>query len=160
TNYIRNRLAHSELTTWTVVLVSVQQGTPYRVHQYDIGLTTRTPLEDLEDRIAEEGLYSIKRVLNPPDEWIDFSSADRDEARAKAVEEWKQDPGKRKTEPDEPSGLVVRRSRAVERGLLIVYPIEPPTPYREDALRRGRALTERPIIGFAASFPASPRAPA
>jgi hypothetical protein len=154
--YIRGRVAVGELTDWTVVLVSVDE--PGRQSAVlggrPVGLTKREVDPDQEYKV-KDGSYSIRRILNPPDEWIDFNRAQQDEALRRTIEAWRINPGRRQTEPDRPSGLVVRRMRPVTKGLLIIYPLEPP---REEL--RSDAVTDQTVIGFAVSFPHSPDAPA
>ena len=154
--YIRGRVAVGELVDWTVVLVSVtgQGRQPAMIGGRAVGLTHREVLEELEDRVRS-GFYSIRRILNPPDEWIDFSADEQAAALARSIDEWHNNPGRRASEPDRPSGWVVRRMRPVTNGLLILYPLEPP---REEL--RGDDTTDGAMIGFAVSFPHSPDAPA
>jgi hypothetical protein len=45
----------------------------------------------------------------------------------------------------------------VDRGLLVLYPVEPPAA--PEGFRLAVELTSKPIIGFLASFPHSPGAP-
>jgi hypothetical protein len=153
--YIRGRVAEGELTQWTVALVSV--GSPGadspRIGGWAVGLTHREVLEELEDRVRD-GFYSIRRILNPPDEWIDFTLEEESEALQRSIDEWRINPGRRRSEPNRPSGWVVRRMRPVTDGLLIIYPLDPP---RDDL--RSDATTDKAIIGFAVSFPHSPDAP-
>lgn len=155
-SYINNRVGSGELLDWSVVLVSVT-GSPNgseEIGGHYVGLTKRTVLSGLEDRVAE-GLYSIRRILNPPDEWIDFSDAEVVEALEETRRVWRADPGTRQTEPDRPSGQVIRRARPDTRGLLIVYPLAPPA----EELRLGDDVHEGSLVGFAVSFPHSPSAP-
>ena len=155
--YIRNRFGVGELTTWTVALISASAAgkIPYSLGGCDINLTQRSPSTDRADKI-HEGLYSIGRIVNPPDEWIDFTHAEYLDAKEKTQRRWTGNPGRRKTMPSEPSGLVIRRCRPVTNGLLLIYPLEPVSSELRDG---DPGVTERPIMGFAVSFPWSPDAP-
>ena len=71
--------------------------------------------------------------------------------RKKALEEtqrrWRMNPGRtrRKEDPDTPSGLVLRDMRPSQRGLMLIYPLDP-----------GPAgMADTPVIGYAISFPGS-----
>lgn len=155
-SYIRNRVVAGELTEWTVVLVSAS-GHPSGeavIAGHHVGLTKRSVSPGLQDRVAE-GLYSIRRILNPPDEWIDFSPAEVTEALEETRRAWRREPGRRESEPDRPSGVIVRRGRPPTRGLLIIYPLVPPG----EELAAGAEVHDGALVGFAVSFPHSPAAP-
>ncbi len=154
--YVNNRVAAGELVDWTVVLVSVTDAPNGSavVGGRTVGLTKRTVLSGLQDRVRD-GLYSIRRILNPPDEWIDFSGAEVDEALAATRRAWRADPGTRVNEPDRPSGTVIRNARPPTRGHLVIYPLAPPS----EELAAGGDVHTGPMIGFAVSFPHSPAAP-
>jgi hypothetical protein len=154
--YIRNRVAANELVDWTVVLVSAQDKKEQsEIGGLNLGLTKRSVVVDQKDRVPE-GLYSIRRILNPPDEWIDLSSQQIEGARLETQARWRSNPGRRRNFPADPSGPVLREYRPRERGLLLIYPLEPPEP----SLAQGsRTVTDKPLMGFAVSFPKSPDAP-
>jgi hypothetical protein len=155
-SYINNRVAAGELVNWTVVLVSVT-GAPNgsgRLGGHQVGLTKRSVLTGLQDRVRE-GLYSIRRILNPPDEWSDFSDLEVTEALEETRRAWQKDQGNRRSEPDRPSGVVIRRARPPTSGLLVIYPLEPPSA----ELAAGADLHDGAMVGFAVSFPHSPAAP-
>jgi hypothetical protein len=162
--YIRNRVAAGELDDWSVVLVS-NESVPRAEHRevggYFIGRTERNPIEDLADRIPE-GLFSIRRILNPADESLDLTDSEWDDALAKSIAAWeangrKSRAGKDMAEPIIPSSRSIRNTRPVSRGLLIIYPLKP-----VDVVVQGSntPITADPRVGFAVSFPYSPTAPA
>ena len=155
--YIRNRVGAGELTTWTVALISASGAgkVPLLLGGCGINLTQRNPSPDRKEKI-HEGLYSIGRIVNPPDEWIDFTHDEYLDAMEKTQRRWTENPGRRKTMPSEPSGPVIRRCRPVTNGLLLIYPLEPVSSKLRDD---DPDVTERPIMGFAVSFPWSPDAP-
>jgi hypothetical protein len=156
--YIDNCCAIGELVDWTVVLVSKRGGSETSVGGLAVGLTERGRLKGLEEKTYSEGTYSIRRILNPPDEWLDFARSEVEELIRESVDEWSK--GDRKAnEPTRPSGKVIRKRRAPERGLLIIYPLEPVSADDiEEAATRGVTIGTDPIVGFAVSFPTSERA--
>jgi hypothetical protein len=111
----------------------------------------------LEPRV-NDGLYSIKQLLSPGHESIDLSQEERARALAETLAEYRLNPGRRKKEPETPVGWALRRQRPKERGLLLIYPLRPPEPVADSALT-AELMTE-PVMGFLASFPVSPGAPA
>jgi hypothetical protein len=113
---------------------------------------------------AAEGRYSIGRLLSPDDEAIDLSLPAWQAALTATRRAASQDPARTADtapppEPEIPNGPSIRRVRgkgsegvpaAPERGLLLLYPLDPRQSEHE-------ALKERtePVIGFGVSFPAS-----
>jgi hypothetical protein len=162
--YIRNRVAANELTDWTVALISNTTVTDPRKQKkiawHEVGFTHREFSEAVSEQRLAEGLYSIRRILNPPDESLDFTQAEEQTALEATVVAWetngRQHNGRPVGRPTRPSGIVLRAMRPVTRGLLMIYPLEPPA----DRLRVYGPLTEGPMMGFAVSFPKSPDAPA
>jgi hypothetical protein len=162
--YIRDRVAHNELNDWTVALISnttVTDATRRRsIAGHAIGLTHREFSGSVSEQRLAEGLYSIRRILNPPDEALDITGPEWQAALDATVVAWenngRQHNGKPVARPTRPSGLVLRTRRPVTNGLLLIYPLEPPaTQYRAHG-----TMTDGPMIGFAVSFPYSPDAPA
>jgi len=157
TEFIRKMAAAGELTAWTVVLIGGGDGGE---HEFPGGvkigkLPTRTPDKDITDR------YSIGRLLSPRDEAIDLDEVAWKAALDISVKAWKPDPARQKddvppTPPTLPGGPSIRRVRgegaegvqpARERGLLLVYPLDPKTAGLEDE--------SLPVIAFGVSFPTS-----
>ena len=163
--YIRNRLECRELTKWTIALMSNPQDI-VTVGGHNIGLTKRSLLDEegAVDRLTKEGIYPIRRILNPVDELIDFDITKGDEDWMSLLEAsreaWRENPGRRHFEPEDPTGPIIRRERPVERGLLIIYVIEAPSEEYRIVARPRIALASGPLVGFAVSFPASANAPA
>jgi len=144
--YISAQLAKSELRSWTVVLKSKRtfksDETPKHtnISGCRVGLYKRT-----KSTASSVDRYSIKRLVSPADEGIDLP----EEVRRRIREESKQDnTSQDQTVDGEPSNPF-RRERSCDRGLLLIYPLDP-----EDA---GWSL-EPPILGFAISFPGSTNA--
>lgn len=145
-SYIRNRVADSELTEWTVVLAS-GRGAAVSIGGQEVRLVRRTPLD--EDGMHDP--YQIKRIVSPADEALDLSPDESEAALALTRKVWEKDRGRsRRTKPpDIPGGLAIRRTRPARRGLLLLYPLEP-----EAAGIEGVPA----VMGFAISFPSSDRA--
>jgi hypothetical protein len=157
TEFVRVMASRGELTSWTVALLGGGTGGS---HTFASGLTiermpARTAENDIKDR------YSIGRLLSPRDEAIDLDDAAWQAALELTVKAWKPDPGRQKdgakpSPPDTPGGPSIRRVRgegacgvpgAPERGLLLLYPLDPGAA--------GIAGAPIPIMAFGASFPTS-----
>lgn len=155
--FVRKMAALGELTSWTVVLLGGGDGGE---HQFAGGvkigkMPARTPDAEIKDR------YSIGRLLSPRDEAIDLDDVAWKAALDIAVKSWKPDPARQKddappTPPAVPGGPSIRRVRgegaegipgARERGLLLLYPLDPGTAGCKDPTV--------PVVAFGASFPTS-----
>lgn len=145
--YVRSRVADGELADWTVALISNETVSDERrrvLAGHPVGMVSRKNQADRSDR------YVVRRLVSPRDEAIDLSSDQYRTALVETERAWRVDPGrsKRQEPPDIPSGPVIRRTRAATRGLLLIYPLDP-----NDADLDGTT----PIMGFAVSFPKSPK---
>lgn len=157
TEFIRKMAAIGELTSWTVALLGGGDGGEH-VFAGDVKIgkmPARTPDTDIKDR------YSIGRLLSPRDEAIDLDEAAWKAALDLAVKSWKPDPARQKddaqpTPPSVPGGPSIRRIRgdgaegipgARERGLLLLYPLDPENAGLEDH--------SVPVVAFGVSFPTS-----
>jgi hypothetical protein len=144
--YIRSRMRDGELIDWTVALVSNPKAEVMaKISELSVGLIQRSSLHTAK----ELGRYVIRRIVSPNHEWIDLSPEQRDRALRATRYEYEQDPGRYKSAPDRPGGLHIRNERRPQRGLLLLYPLDP---------RRASIASDQPIIGWAVSFPGSPRA--
>lgn len=158
--FVRSMAKASELTSWTVALIGGGAGV---FHTFSGGLRIDAMLQrkaddDINDR------YSIGRLLSPRDEAIDLDETAWKAALNATSRAWKPDPGRQKDglepkPPELPNGPAIRRIRgkgsdgvapAPERGLLLLYPLDP-------QLAGGEVLGVRkePVIAFGASFPSS-----
>ncbi len=130
-----------DLTTWDVAILSKSDSDDYIELSggRKIGCLDRAPLS------VNGNSVSIRRLVSPPDEWIDFNEGER----KAAMEKWEELLAESdKTKPEKakvPSGPAIRESRPKERGLLLVYPIS----------GQGKKGKYEKAIGFAASFPGS-----
>jgi hypothetical protein len=153
-----------ELTSWTVFLAAGGKGTTYK---FPSGLTIDGLIQRVADKTRNDR-YSIGRPVSPPDEAIDLDEAAWSAALAKTiVEKRNPDPGrltdgKKPDTPKIPSGLAIRHVRgfgvagngiapAPERGLLILYPLDPDKAEFESGFEGWK----KPVIAFGVSFPSS-----
>lgn len=177
--YIRQQAAkpNSELTRWTIALISVA-GKTKQIAGCNVGMVHRTP----EDSVSPNFVFKNSGFVNPSDEARDFSDTEftrewfesirskaelsddvgwleglishpADDVALKLTERWqKATPPKIKSSgqgrPDRANGRVVRVLRQRSHGLLMIYPIEP----MEAA---GLDPNGPPVIGIALSFPTS-----
>lgn len=142
--YIRSAVAEGELTEWTVALVANSASERRReVASHTVGLIQRAAQPD--------PAYRIRRLVSPRDESVDLTDVQYERALRETQLAWSVNPGRsRRTEPpDMPSGPMIRRQRDAQRGLLLVYPLDPDAIERPDS---------PPIMGIAVSFPRSPSA--
>lgn len=146
-----------ELTSWTIALIGGSSGGSHIFHgglKID-KMLIRAPDGDVKDR------YSIGRLLSPRDEAIDLDAVAWKAALDMTVRAWKPDPARQKDgvmpkQPKVPNGPSIRRVRgegadgiakAPERGLLLLYPLDPSEAGFDDKLT--------PIMAFGVSFPTS-----
>jgi hypothetical protein len=147
--YIRSRLSADELVDWTVVLIS-RDGAPSRctLGGLDVGLTVRGPDPDVN---PPDDVFVTGRLISPSDEWIDLTPEQRSAALDRTIRLWERGESRAKKRPTAPAGPSVRTCRPPQRGLLLVYPLDPAPMQPADV---GQAL-----VSFAVSFPESPDAP-
>lgn len=143
----------SELTHWTVAVVSGGSQKSYPVGGQDVFLMKRSG-KQLVDR------YAIGRLLSPRDEALDLDEAAWAAALKLTQDAWHADEGRRKPKelPDAPNGIAIRRVRGFgaegvaphpERGLLIISLLDP------QQAEEGFAPDTPPVVAFAISFPGS-----
>jgi hypothetical protein len=157
--YISTACAHGELTDWTVaVITNHRKEGESAIGGLPIGLISRAPDMDANSTDSNRmpavtDTYSVGQLLSPPDEWIDLSPTEFEAATEITRLRFDQRliRTKRNT-PPEIDGISTRRARPPQRGLLLLYPLDPKTP-REWGLRID---FEQAIFGFFASFPVSP----
>lgn len=149
--YIRAQIPNGELTDWTVGLISNQSAGqedryPLTALGASIGLTHRSEVAELPDPER----YTIRRLLNPPDEYLDLSEEEREQARDLTIRWHSAHPDKSRYQstPTTPGGRFVRQVRKPRCGLLLIYLLD-------ETVDEGY-----PTVGFGVSFPASPTAKA
>ncbi|RVH78131.1 endonuclease [Sinorhizobium meliloti] len=144
--FITKMNAYGELTEFSVALIGARGGATFDV--------TKTISIEMLKRSAKGApdRYSIGRLLSPRDETIDLSSEEYSEALRLTQLGWKPDPARSKSEtpPTDPSGpsiRTVRGQRHPERGLLLLYVLDPKEAELGDELP--------PVVAMGLSFPAS-----
>lgn len=143
-NYIQNQLIKGELVNWTVMLrnnTMAAEGHKINLGGHIVGLTKRTdPTKTID---PDKYVMNQSNFIDPNDEYIDLSK----DQIAKALEDMKNDPNRisrLKKTPKVPSGPYIRSVRPPQRGLLLIYPLDP------DGLN-----VNNPFIALAFSFPKS-----
>ena len=143
--YIDSRVKAGELIEWTVALISTPDGRKYPIGSLEVGAARRKP-DDGEALL--EGRYVLRRMISPTDEAIDFSADERNVALKETITRWEANRGKsRRTEPPTvPSGIVLRDMRPAQKGLMLIYVLDP---------AQASLPEDTPVIGYALSFPGS-----
>lgn len=140
-DYIKAQIRQGELTSWTVVLISSNKPKNKRfIAGLDVGLTIRK--NAASDSSPEYRLVK-SRLLSPTDEMLDFSEADRQKILETTAQRRKE-AGKPESASKTPDGKVIREQRSPQKGLLLLYPLDPET-----------INSHTPVIGFGISFPGS-----
>lgn len=149
--FVTLKNARGELNIWEVAILSGDSEQTWSIGENRFNLLQRSPRQRFEsdNEQVERGVYIIRRLLAPRDEAIDLTPAEYAEALDETVNAWQKDAGRsrRESPPDVPSGPAIRAIRGrhhKERGLLLLYPLDPKTPDVD---------FDGPIIGFGASFP-------
>ena len=151
--FIEKQQVHSkgDLEEWDVVIISKKEGSP---HSFTHLTTPDKPIRCLERKPLNQpdaNTLTIRRLISPSDEWIDFDDSEKNYA----IEKWAElraTQGKDALRPgDMPSGPAIRSVRPKERGLLMIYPI----CYDDEKAGRYGLDAGQEVTGFAVSFPAS-----
>jgi hypothetical protein len=148
--YIHECMRSDELRRWTVALPSRtdrEERSP-SFAGLPLGPITRAARKPR----SESGTFSVQAILSSVDELLDLSP--RQQAAALADTRRRFDAGTLVTKdtkpPDSPDGISARAVRDPDRGLLILYAID---PIADDADRDAGLDPELPLFGFAISFP-------
>ncbi len=149
--FIQSMNSAGELTSWTVALIGGGEG---RVESFG-GLSVDTlRRKDLK----RHDRYTIGRLLSPRDEAIDLSDKEWQSACAETVLAYVSDPARMsgnpaQGQPSTPNGPSIRKIRGQghpERGLLLLYALDPAKAELGEV-----AEDLPPVIGFGVSFPSS-----
>src|SRR5262245_25775990 len=134
-----------ELTNWTVLLASSGDSDAVPIAGLNIGLIKRAPFPEIQ----KADRYSIKQLVSPRDELVDLTADQRQAALKQTIENWKRnpDPRKRTDAPTDLGRREARDMRSKDKGLILLYPLDP--------VHAKVAGATRPIIGLAISFPRS-----
>lgn len=153
--YIRRVAARGAATSWTI---AVLKGEGYGTIDLP-GFPGFKPVKRTADRPGpndppqDQGLLTIGRVVNPRDEEIDISNPEWAIALEKSIHKWRSvpiDQRKNKEEPKTPYPSLIRAVRSQDRGLLLVYPINPD----DDARSAKPGLANiKALVGTAIFFP-------
>lgn len=175
--------------TVALVSNTQKRARPYTIAGINIGLLERNPESQSEStyRLNKSNILSpsdeckdfaelefdigwFNAVRNKPDlqddyEWLEGQATKGRMADAVALDltkRWLEDGKLRKPKSgtyERPNGRVLRVLRPRERGLLLIYPLQPPEEIREREGRpqelTGLSKEGNPIIGVALSFPSS-----
>jgi hypothetical protein len=142
--YIDQCVAVGELPQWTVYLIGKAAAqNPQSIAKHIVGPVTRAAINP---DFRTEKRYTIRRLLSPPDEYLDLDQEQLDAAlaatqKAAALK-------KKEKIPQSPAGEHLRWERRSEQALLLIYLIEQES-------REG--VPEPPLVGFKISFPRSKR---
>lgn len=142
--YIKDAMKHGELVEWTVAVFS-KEG-PSRKVQWagtQIALTTRAARQDA-DEIRTKRRMTIGTILSPDHESIDLS----DEQVSAAQESIQND----ESDSDLAFRKLLRRMRSPQRGLIIIYLLE---PLAQGTTYEDEQPVTTPLVGFGISFPPS-----
>ena len=140
--YIEKRSARGELTHWTVALINNSTATrTLSLGGHQIGLTWRA------DPHPSDPKYALTKghIIDPKHEFIDLTPEQVDEA----LQMMQADPDRKSRSekaPKVPSGPYIRAVRSSQRGLLLIYPLDPGAPQ-----------VEIPVMGLAFSISHSPK---
>lgn len=166
-SYIRDQLGRAnELTEWTVVVMSNSKATDDKsvpVGNASVGMSWRSALQPAgrrPDPEARRKYYSIRRIGSPGDQLIDLSADERKAAMALTLEIWERSARTDRPKPTRPSGAAARAVRPKERGLLVLYVLDPEATSLTSTEGGDEAVPPlgSPVPGFLVSFPRSPTA--
>jgi len=144
-DYIDKMVSKGELTSWTVALINIaskyKNDYTFEESQIKVGLPSRTNIDQSGQ------MYSLSRcrLIDPKDEYIDLTDAEKSEALSRM----KADPNRKSRslkEPDKPSGPYIRDVRSPKKGLLLIYPLD---------WDKAKIETNLPVMALAFSIPNS-----
>lgn len=144
--FIEKKNSFGEIMKWNVGLITKKNGRSFRVNQdISVNLIDRTPSSESAD-----DLYYINKshIISPDDEFIDLSDDELTKAKEASQRMWEQKG--RKGQVTRLKGDWVRNEiRKPSKVLLLLYFLNPEKVPNTDP--------EKPIIGFAISFPGTTR---
>jgi len=145
-SYISSRNKISELTTWTVVLMSVKSEFHEILKEYPVGLSYRSDIEN--DETSENVLLRSNQLISESHESLDLTSSEIQEAWKITATKFKKN-SKQIEMMTSPSPKAIRIARNRCRGLLIIYPL------KLGKKAENNVDYDNIIIGYAVSFPES-----
>lgn len=145
-----------ELNLWTVALVAEGKDNEGVGPSHTFAKRFTVTAMPTRSKKGNAKGYSIGVLTESHDEGIDVGIDEWNAALDATIDTWKRDGSKGRPKPLRPSGRSLRDLRAANRhganhrGLLLLYPLSPVS--REVQNING---WDKPILGFAASFPSS-----
>ncbi len=152
-DYIEHANRNGFLIRWSVVVLS-GKGAIFKIpvlgeHSTNVRGWDKTIPENQQDTYPT---FTVKTVMSPPDETIDLTDEEYDLAFDLSLAYFRTsgDEAKGIKEPERPYGDYIREKRNNQRGLLLIYPLDPKWIKPAD----GVGL---PLIGLTLSFPKIPK---
>ena len=143
--FIEDKIRFGELTEWRVAIMNKEKATRVEiVEELSVGQFIRTQ----DDKSSNKYIYYLRKshIISPKHEFIDLSQEEYDEALRQTAK-LRTEKGKTGN-PQYPNGNIVRnRIRRPENPLLLIYLLDP--------IGAKISSEQRPIVGFAISFPGS-----
>jgi hypothetical protein len=140
-DYIRAQLLLDELVNWTIIVLA-GSGKPLPVDGWKFTTVERAP-------VSSHPRYVVKTVLSPPDEALDLTKEEYEQALELTNRKRAEKEKPATTVPDGPSIREVR-GRGSKSGLLLLYPLSPDKAELPEI--------DVPIFGIVVSFPDSKNA--
>jgi hypothetical protein len=143
--FIEDKIKLGELTEWRVAIMNKEKDANIEtIEGFSIGQFIRTQ----DDKSSNEYIYYLRKshLISPKHEFVDLSKEEYDEAM-RQTSKLRVEKGKAGN-PQYPNGNIVRNKiRHPENPLLIIYLLDPSGAKIVDE--------QKPIVGFAISFPGS-----
>ena len=144
--FIEKKNLNGELSEWNIGLITKRNGKAFPINQnISVNLIDRTPSPE-----SSNDLYYINKshIISPDDEFIDLSDDELRHAREASQRMWEQK-GREGLVKRLKGDWVRNQIRKPNKVLLLLYFLNPEkVPYTDP---------EKPIIGFAISFPGTDR---
>jgi hypothetical protein len=153
-DYIRSRNAAGRLTHWTVGLADPAASAEHPLAS--LGGPLRLTKRSREGELSDATTYTVKRVGSPSHERVEAEPGTPlwEAALDATIVDWQRSVrrNKKPDAPSVPSAKALRHARSPERGLLLLYALDP--------LEAGLKVGATPFVGFVVSFPPDPDAKA
>lgn len=144
--FIEKKNLNGELREWNIGLITKRNGKAFPINQnISVNLIDRTPSSE-----SSNDLYYINKshIISPDDEFIDLSDDELRQAREASQRMWEQK-GREGLVKRLKGDWVRNQIRKPNKVLLLIYFLNPEKVPNTDP--------EKPIIGFAISFPGTDR---
>jgi hypothetical protein len=152
-DYIDKQLPKGSLNDWTVALINSSSANPKWTFTIDgelveIGLTRR---KNSAKDWQQTYVITKAQIISPQDELIDLTEDQITKALLETQQDWIKK--EKKGVPSYPSTFRIKYNRPAEKGLLLIYPLDPKVEYNGSQAKDTQILTNIPVVGFAISFP-------